>query len=40
MLRNQRGELVFMSTRKQNFIGCKWCSKYSDNIGVEDPRSA
>ena len=26
--------------QKQNFVGCKWSSKYSDIIVVQDPRSA
>ena len=29
-----------MGNRKQNVIGCKGCSKYSDLIVVQDPRSA
>ena len=31
---------IDMGNQKQNVIGCKGCSKYSDLIVVQDPRSA
>ena len=33
-------QLIDMGNQEQNVIGCKGCSKYSDHIVVQDPRSA